>query len=811
MPPQISLSLAKEVDDNMNGTEIPLLHRLKSPLVYAAGAILPLLVGLSTAYLLLDRQFSDVAHRQASAISGLIANEGRAALAFRDQHRLTSLFVSAASNYPVSGLSAVAIDADGLQIAGSPGSAPSGDLLDLARQSLASRQTMAQSDQPMVAVPLSREGDGSPAGAISIFVPPLQPAYPPALPLAALVSGILTCLTALALIGWQRRANRRATLQMIEHMRCGRPSDTRLPERLTRNDPEMAAELHRLSTLVRDMRQELTTLRTRSASLDAMPTAWILLDADCTIQAASAPAKMLLSAADQDPLDGRIVSKLHPELGRLAANPSIGPIKLFIGDRILEATADSTGGTGSVMMNLTDHTESHLRDQLLQRIISQTACATYDSSGKLVHASRRFAKLMGSSAASIASLGNEAADWQRLMKEARTAGATQFQAVTESISSSISATIDIFSTSSGDFLLLATETHYPRTSDEQPVDQKLHIAVVETIGGGLHHLANGNLSFQIEAPLPDPFDALRTDFNQAAQGLAALVDDIHSSAESIRDEARDISSAAQSLAQRTESTAATLEETAAALDGLTTSVRAAADGAAEADRVVADAKANAEQSGHVVVETVAAMDMIAASSDKITTIVKVIDDIAFQTNLLALNAGVEAARAGDAGRGFAVVASEVRALAQRSSEAAREITDLILKSGNQVRRGVDLVGKTGEALKQIVASVSEISTLVSDIAVSSRNQSASLAEINCAVNNLDQSTQQNAARLEEATAASESLTQNAGVLFEAVQQLQVQQGKRGRGRVVSFKARSSNPELRTASTATKAEPGWEDF
>ena len=94
-----------------------------------------------------------------------------------------------------------------------------------------------------------------------------------------------------------------------------------------------------------------------------------------------------------------------------------------------------------------------------------------------------------------------------------------------------------------------------------------------------------------------------------------------------------------------------------------------------------------------MLETVSAMDQIAGWSERITSIIKVIDDIAFQTNLLALNAGVEAARAGDAGRGFAVVASEVRALAQRSSDAAREINDLIAKSGSQVSKGVDLVGR----------------------------------------------------------------------------------------------------------------------
>ena len=132
------------------------------------------------------------------------------------------------------------------------------------------------------------------------------------------------------------------------------------------------------------------------------------------------------------------------------------------------------------------------------------------------------------------------------------------------------------------------------------------------------------------------------------------------------------------------------------------------------------------------------MDAIEKSADQIGQIIGVIDEIAFQTNLLALNAGVEAARAGDAGRGFAVVASEVRALAQRSADAAKEIKTLISNSTAQVAQGVALVGQTGKALGRIVVHIAEISSIVTDIAASAQEQATGLSQVNTAVNQMDQ-------------------------------------------------------------------------
>ncbi|MEJ2028851.1 MAG: methyl-accepting chemotaxis protein, partial [Maritimibacter sp.] len=298
-----------------------------------------------------------------------------------------------------------------------------------------------------------------------------------------------------------------------------------------------------------------------------------------------------------------------------------------------------------------------------------------------------------------------------------------------------------------------------RISEEQrEAMQAAQAKVVTALQEGLEQLALGNLTAQIDETFDAEYEQLRNDYNQALGRLLEAMRGVVENADLIQGEAAEISNAADDLSLRTEKQAATLEETASAIDELTSSVQSAAEGAAHANELVENARKNAEASGEVVREAVSAMGEIENSSQQIGKITSVIDDIAFQTNLLALNAGVEAARAGEAGRGFAVVASEVRALAQRSSDAAREINELISSSGAQVKRGVDLVDQAGNALRGIVDSVKEIAENVSAIAVSSKEQSSGLVEINEAMNQLDQVTQQNAAMFEETTAASHALT-----------------------------------------------------
>ncbi|QOL79609.1 methyl-accepting chemotaxis protein [Pseudooceanicola spongiae] len=340
---------------------------------------------------------------------------------------------------------------------------------------------------------------------------------------------------------------------------------------------------------------------------------------------------------------------------------------------------------------------------------------------------------------------------------------------------------------------------------------------VSELARGLKLLATGDLSSQLKDPFPDGYEALRSDFNGAVNKLADLIGTISETSVSLEHRGEEISSSAEVVARSSIESAASLEEAAAAIEELTSSVKLAAKGASEANVIATEARGNAAQSGEVVRRAVTAMGAIENSSGKIAQIMDVIDDIAFQTNLLALNAGIEAARAGESGRGFAVVASEVRALAQRSSEAAREINVLITESSNHVKEGVSLVNEAGVSLDQISGSVAKIASHISDIATSANEQSAGVSEINTSVAHLDRTTQDNSAKFQHTLDSSRSMTQEAVSLRRALGQFKL---ARGTAKVVPFGAAaqvSTKPKPvskavnASVATGTHNTDTWEDF
>ena len=345
--------------------------------------------------------------------------------------------------------------------------------------------------------------------------------------------------------------------------------------------------------------------------------------------------------------------------------------------------------------------------------------------------------------------------------------------------------------------------------------------VVEELASGLNKLASGDLMHRLNQPFAAEYESLRANFNAAVEQLQQTIKAVSHNTGAIRSGTDQIATASDDLSRRTEQQAASLEQTAAALGEIASAVKQTAAGAAHARDVVKQTTADAKKSGEVVARTIAAMSGIERSSNQISSILGVIDEIAFQTNLLALNAGVEAARAGDAGRGFAVVASEVRALAQRSAEAAKEIKHLIMASEAEVKSGVQLVDETGKGLTHIVQQIAEISAIINEIATSADHQATGISEVNIAVKQMDQVTQQNAAMVEEATAATHSLAGDSEQLARAVSRFRVGEDTRltpfsSSARVrpaakVSLAAAAPKRHAAQAPKLVASQDSWEEF
>jgi methyl-accepting chemotaxis protein len=302
------------------------------------------------------------------------------------------------------------------------------------------------------------------------------------------------------------------------------------------------------------------------------------------------------------------------------------------------------------------------------------------------------------------------------------------------------------------------------------------------LSGLLRALAAGDLRGRIEGQFQGVFATMRDDANASVAQLTAIIGDIQQAAVAVSSASAEIAAGNEDLSRRTEQQAASLEESAASLEELTAAVKQNADHARRADRLAADAAEVAVQGGAAVAQVVQTMAGIEVSSHRIADITTVIDGIAFQTNILALNAAVEAARAGEEGRGFAVVASEVRALAQRSAQAAREIKTLIDASSSQVAQGSQLADQAGQTLARVVSSVGELGGLIEEIASASQEQAAGIEQVNQSIVQMDGVTQQNAALVEEASAAARALNAQSADLQQTVGRFRLVEtpvGKRG--------------------------------
>ncbi|QDQ86582.1 HAMP domain-containing protein [Alcaligenaceae bacterium SJ-26] len=286
---------------------------------------------------------------------------------------------------------------------------------------------------------------------------------------------------------------------------------------------------------------------------------------------------------------------------------------------------------------------------------------------------------------------------------------------------------------------------------------------MDKIGSG-----GGDLTQRLPVSGQDEVAQISSSFNQFVHQIATVLQDVRNGVESMRTATDEIKAGNVDLSHRTESSASSLEETSAALAELTANARQSAESSDQASRLAKAASASAGRGGEAVESAVTTMDEISRTSTKIGEIISVIDGIAFQTNILALNAAVEAARAGEQGKGFAVVAGEVRALAQRSAQAAREIKTLIDASSSSVQAGTERVRTAGVIMGEIVQDIQHVTHIIGEINGAMTEQSTGIGQINQAVADMDRAVQENAALVEESTAASITLNEQAHYLADTV-------------------------------------------
>jgi methyl-accepting chemotaxis protein len=268
-------------------------------------------------------------------------------------------------------------------------------------------------------------------------------------------------------------------------------------------------------------------------------------------------------------------------------------------------------------------------------------------------------------------------------------------------------------------------------------------------------------------------------FNRFMGRLDEVVTSVKQSAVQVGNATQEVSEGTAGLSQATQEQASAIEEVAATIDQMTSSIKQNASNASHGREKAQAMVQMANASGEASQELVTGMGEISEASKKIGDIIVTVNEVAFQTNLLALNAAVEAARAGEHGKGFAVVAEEVRALAQRSAEAAKQIKNLIEDTVRKIGAGDVMVKKSRESLEEIIGYIEDLSQTMDEIAAASSEQASGVDELNRAVAQIDDTTQQNSSTVEQIASTSDSLSNEAKELTNIVGRFKVSSRDRG--------------------------------
>ena len=280
-------------------------------------------------------------------------------------------------------------------------------------------------------------------------------------------------------------------------------------------------------------------------------------------------------------------------------------------------------------------------------------------------------------------------------------------------------------------------------------------------------VADGDFGQRLTFGQQDEIGRLARALQRMIGRLTEVIEQVKAAVDSVASGSRELNQHAAQMSNGATEQAAAAEEASASMEQMTANIQQNAENALQTEQIALQAAHDAGASGDAVRHAMAAMQDIAKR-------IVVIHDITSQTRMLSLNATIEAARAHEHGRGFAVVASEVRALAERSQEAASDITQLTNDS-------VGLAEQAGERLQQLVPGIQKTAELVQEISAASKEQSTGSGQINRAIQQLDNVTQQNSAAAEKLSATAEALASQANMLLQTIAFFKTEQDARPAG------------------------------
>jgi methyl-accepting chemotaxis protein len=282
-------------------------------------------------------------------------------------------------------------------------------------------------------------------------------------------------------------------------------------------------------------------------------------------------------------------------------------------------------------------------------------------------------------------------------------------------------------------------------------------------------LSQGRVAARMQGQYLGELNDIAVAMNQGMERVQSSLMEIAYAANIVEQASHEVSSGNEHFSHRSHEQAVDLQNALLSMRQVLALLQSNVAQTAQGRQLAADTLTAAEAGVVKMNHTVQAMQDIRQANEKITGIVGIIDSIAFQTNLLALNAAVEAARAGEHGRGFAVVASEVRALAQKSAQAAQEIKEVVHQSIEKTASGDALVAETVKAFQAIELRLRETDSAIERIAQGTSEQRNGMELIGSKMHEMDERTQQNDALIGEISSTANTLREQASEMLERVQ------------------------------------------